>query len=216
MSIVTCGSPHSFNIQLVATGLGGAQRWQTSASEKCHKGGEMRISSKCSVAIHSLVLIVLWASKYRVTSALLAKSTGCNAVVIRNIMIALKKAGIISVSKGSRGIQLLLDPKAISLWQVYCALETDPAIALFGLHPKPSPVCPVGYVIHDLLSEPYKQIGAAMEQMMRSLCLQDILDRFHSIKPPHYYLSSPPASMNGVKPSGHITSRPPRRPARTE
>lgn len=57
----------------------------------------MQISMKCSVAVHCLIFIHEAKGVAKVTSTLLAESTGCNPVVIRNILSALKKAGLITV-----------------------------------------------------------------------------------------------------------------------
>lgn len=138
----------------------------------------MRISTKCSIAIHCLVLIALLADKHKVTSELLALSTGSNAVIIRNIMGALKKAGIISISKGNEGTRLILEPKDINVWLVYSALEAQPFKELFGLHPAPNPKCPVGANIYHLLAESYEQIGNAMEKAMRAISLKSIMQNF--------------------------------------
>ena len=52
----------------------------------------MQISMKCSVAVHCLIFIHEAKGIAKVTSNLLAESTGSNPVVIRNILSALKKA----------------------------------------------------------------------------------------------------------------------------
>lgn len=54
----------------------------------------MQISMKCSVAVHCLIFIHEAKGIAKVTSNLLAESTGSNPVVIRNILSALKKAGL--------------------------------------------------------------------------------------------------------------------------
>ena len=53
----------------------------------------MQISMKCSVAVHCLIFIYEAKGITKVTSNLLAESTGCNPVVIRTILSALKKSG---------------------------------------------------------------------------------------------------------------------------
>ena len=59
----------------------------------------MQLSMKCSVAIHCLIFIHEARGVAKVTSTLLSQSTGVNPVVIRNILSALKKAGLISVTR---------------------------------------------------------------------------------------------------------------------
>ena len=45
----------------------------------------MRINTKCSVAVHCLLFLHEYGETQRVTSGILALSTGCNPVVIRMI-----------------------------------------------------------------------------------------------------------------------------------
>lgn len=96
----------------------------------------MQISMKCSVAVHCLIFIYEARGIAKVTSSLLAESTGCNPVVIRNIMSALKKAGLITVPRGIGGAQLSADPAQITLYQIYgragagwgCLPDRDPSL----------------------------------------------------------------------------------------
>ena len=53
----------------------------------------MRLSARCSVALHCLIFISEYENQTKVTSELLAKSTGCNSAAIRSILNALKKQG---------------------------------------------------------------------------------------------------------------------------
>ena len=52
---------------------------------------KMQISTRCSIAVHCLIFIREAGEDVKVTSNLLAQSTGSNPVVIRNILSALKK-----------------------------------------------------------------------------------------------------------------------------
>ena len=82
----------------------------------------MQISMKCSVAAHCLIFIHEAKGVAKVTSALLAKSTGCNPVVVRNTISALKKAGLITVARGTGGAELCNDPSEITLYMIYLSL----------------------------------------------------------------------------------------------
>ena len=114
----------------------------------------------------------------RMTSTGLAASTGSNPVVIRNLFGALQKAGILSVARGTGGAVLLRSPEEITVWDVYAALESDEKHELLGIHPNPSPQCPVGSRIRSVLQEPYDEIFTAMQKKMREITLQDLLDRW--------------------------------------
>ena len=96
----------------------------------------MRISTKCSIALHCLICIAVFDGR-RMTSTGLAASTGSNPVVIRNLFGALQKAGILSVARGTGGAVLLRSPEEITVWDVYAALESDEKHELLGIHPIP-------------------------------------------------------------------------------
>ena len=48
----------------------------------------------------------MFSEKAKVTSKIIANSTGTNPVIIRNIFGALKKAGIIKIRQGRSGAEL--------------------------------------------------------------------------------------------------------------
>ena len=94
----------------------------------------MHISTKCSIAIHCLICIHEFGDKKRVTSELLALSTGCNPVTVRNIISALKKDGILSVKSGTGGTSLNCPLEDITLYRVYMAVEPNALKKFIGIH----------------------------------------------------------------------------------
>lgn len=141
----------------------------------------MQISMKCSVAVHCLIFIHEAKGIAKVTSTLLAESTGCNPVVIRNILSALKKAGLITVPRGTGGAELCADPAEITLYQIYAALEPEGVPSLIGIHPCQGRPCPVAQNIRQVLQKPYHQIEDAVRVTMESITLQSMLDDFHAL-----------------------------------
>lgn len=141
----------------------------------------MQISMKCSVAVHCLIFIHEAKGIAKVTSTLLAESTGCNPVVIRNILSALKKAGLITVPRGTGGAELCADPAKITLYQIYAALEPEGVTSLIGIHPCQGRPCPVAQNIRQVLQKPYHQIEDAVRATMESITLQSMLDDFHAL-----------------------------------
>lgn len=141
----------------------------------------MRLNTKCSIALHCLVFISEYEHKAKVTSELLAKSTGCNPAAIRSILNALQKAGIISVVRGVGGAYLKREPDGLTVWEVYHALEPDGLEHFIGFHPNPSKMCPVGKRIAPVLKKPYAEIGAAVQVAMEKITLQQLLDDYHNI-----------------------------------
>lgn len=141
----------------------------------------MQISMKCSVAVHCLIFIHEAKGIAKVTSTLLAESTGCNPVVIRNILSALKKAGLITVPRGTGGAELCADPSEITLYQIYAALEPEGVTSLIGIHPCQGRPCPVAQNIRQVLQKPYHKIEDAVRTTMESITLQSMLDDFHGL-----------------------------------
>ena len=139
----------------------------------------MQLSMKCSIAVHCLIFIHEAAGRARVTSALLAKSTGCNPVVIRNVLSALKKAGLITVARGTGGAQLCKAPSDITLYQIYNALEPDGCSALIGIHCCEDRPCPVAQNICGVLQEPYRKIEESILHTMQTITLESMLEDFH-------------------------------------
>lgn len=141
----------------------------------------MQISIKCSVAVHCLIFIHEAKGIAKVTSNLLAKSTGSNPVVIRNILSALKKAGLITVLRGTGGAELCIDPSQITLYQIYSSLEPDGVTSIIGIHPCDGRPCPVAQNIRKVLDPPYHQIEDAVKEAMEEITLQSMIDDFHGI-----------------------------------
>lgn len=140
----------------------------------------MQISMKCSVGVHCLIFIYEVKDIVKVTSNLLAQSTGCNPVIIRNIISCLKKAGLITVTRGTGGAKLCTDPSNITLYQIYTALEPDGLSTLIGIHNCQDQKCPLAQNIHQVLQNPYNKIENSIKQTMESITLQSMIDDFHN------------------------------------
>lgn len=141
----------------------------------------MQISIKCSVAVHCLIFIHEAKGIAKVTSNLLAESTGSNPVVIRNILSALKKAGLITVPRGTGGAELCTDPSQITLYQIYSALEPNGVTSIIGIHPCDGRPCPVAQNIRKVLEPPYHKIEDAVKNAMEEITLQSMIDDFRGI-----------------------------------
>ncbi|MDO5011621.1 MAG: Rrf2 family transcriptional regulator [Intestinibacter bartlettii] len=138
----------------------------------------MKINTKCSLAIHILISIAMFSDKVKVTSEIIAKSTGTNPVIIRNIFGSLKKAGIIEVRRGSAGAELAMNPSEITLFDIYDAVDPNSLENLIGIHKNPSPKCPVGCKIHDVLEEPYNAVREGIKYTMSQYTLADLLLKY--------------------------------------
>ncbi len=141
----------------------------------------MQISMKCSVAVHCLIFIYEAKDKAKVTSTLLSQSTGCNPVIIRNILSSLKKAGIITVARGTGGAELCLSPSEITLFQIYSALEPNGLSGIIGIHSCNGLKCPVAQNIQKVLYSPYYKIEDSIKNTMEGITLQSMIDDFHKL-----------------------------------
>lgn len=139
----------------------------------------MQISMKCSVAVHCLIFIYEAKGIAKVTSTLLAQSTGCNPVVIRNVISALKKAGLITVARGTGGAALCKKPSEITLYMIYSALEPTGISSLIGIHPCEGRKCPVAQNIRKVLQGPYQKIEDSIRRTMESITLESMIEDFH-------------------------------------
>ena len=138
----------------------------------------MHISTKCSIAIHCLIFISEYGEKQKVTSELLSLSTGTNPVTIRNIISALKKEGILSVRFGTGGTKLNCPLDEITLYRICNALEPDFLGKLIGIHSMPSPLCPVGKSIPNVLNTSYAKIQEDLRNSLQNISMKEIMDTF--------------------------------------
>ncbi len=133
----------------------------------------MQISSRFTIAVHILTCIDYFAAEQVITSDFLASSVGVNPVIIRQVIIQLKAAGLVEVSRGKTGITLSRRLEDITLYDVYEAVESVKG-NLFRFHDNPNPKCPVGRNIHAALDGRLVEIQEALESKMRSITMKDI------------------------------------------
>ncbi len=134
----------------------------------------MQISSRFTIALHILTCVEFFKEEHKVTSEFLAGSINTNPVIIRKILGQLKKAGLISVARGTGGITVNRPLPEITFLDVYQAIEPVENGDLFHFHEEPNPKCPVGRNMHTLLDDKLKAIQDAMEEKMRTYTLADL------------------------------------------
>lgn len=135
----------------------------------------MKISSRFTIAVHTLIAIEKFKKEYKTTSEFLANSVGVNPVIIRGILGQLKKAGLIDVQAGAGGASLIKSPKEITLKDVFYAVESLDNNILFGFHENPNPNCPVGSKIHLLLDDKLINIQKQMDKELSKTTLAELL-----------------------------------------
>lgn len=138
----------------------------------------MQLSLKLSVAIHCLVFI--YENKTKVTSSMIAASVGTNPVVIRNLMSSMKKAGIITVQRGTGGASLAKRPEQITLYDIYKAVEPGPEGGLIGIHPCKNDRCPIAVNIGRALKKSYDIVEGSVAQALKSINLKTVIEDIES------------------------------------
>ena len=133
----------------------------------------MKITSRFTVAVHTLLVINTFQDKVKTTSEFIAGSVNVNPVVIRRTMQSLKAAGMIDVKAGSGGARLARRPEDITLFDVYSAVDSVEG-DLFHFHENPNPACPVGRNIHAVLDGKLQEAQAALENRLKKTTLADL------------------------------------------
>lgn len=134
----------------------------------------MRVSKKFPIAVHSLLIMAQFGNTEKATSAQIAQSTGANAVIIRNIFVALKAHGLIQSATGKNGgVCLARDGKDISLWDVYSAVETDDIDEIFKFH-EGSGGCAVGKNIYQLMLPHMNDALRAMREELQRVSIDTL------------------------------------------
>ncbi len=138
----------------------------------------MKITSRFTVAVHTLLAIYVLGKEYKMTSDFIASSVNVNPVVIRRTLSSLKAAGIIDVKAGSGGAKPLKDAGDITLYDIYAAVDCVDG-NLFNFHENPNPKCPVGKNIHAALDSHLADAQAALEKELKGVTLADLIERLN-------------------------------------
>lgn len=131
------------------------------------------VNCRFTVAIHVLCLLAAQQPP-PLTSEFIAGSVNTNAVVIRRILAALRKAGLVKSQPGvSGGWELVAKPSSITLARVYQLIRPGTVFAFHSKHPNPR--CPVGRNIQRGLLGHYRKAQAAMEEELAHSTIADVL-----------------------------------------
>lgn len=131
----------------------------------------MRFSSRLTTAIHILLYIAVYGQEEKITSEVLADTTGVNSVNIRKILGQLKKAQLIQTKSGVGGTELIKELDEMTLLDVFLAVE-DSDTTLFREHEHPNIDCPIGKNIHAVYHKHLVSIDETMRQQMASVTLK--------------------------------------------
>ncbi len=132
----------------------------------------MQFSSRVMVASHILLYIAEYEDEERITSKVLADTTGVNPVNIRKILSKLKRSGMVEVKAGVGGAYLSKTLEEISLADIYVAVEDKEA--LFPMHEHPNVHCPVGASIQSVMERREKILETTLYETMSKMKLSDM------------------------------------------
>ena len=136
----------------------------------------MQISSRFTIAIHMLTCMETFKEDYKITSDFLASSINVNPVIIRRILSQLREADIIEVKRGTGGAMIARPLTDITFLDIYYAVECIEENTLFHFHENPSPDCPVGKNIHNILDDKLVRVQKAMERELKAITMADVMD----------------------------------------
>ena len=137
------------------------------------------MSSRVAVAVHVLAILT-WRRDEAVSSQQIARSVNTNPVVVRRIIGALRRAGLVEVTPGAMGgARLARVPEEISLLEVYRSVEDGEE--LFAMHPQtPCQDCGVGANIQAALADVFGGARAAMEGVLDRVTIADVWRTVHA------------------------------------
>jgi len=153
-------------------------------------------NSRFAVAVHVLTLMA-WSDDEPLKSEQVAESVNTNPVVIRRMLCELAQAKLVVSQSGSMGgSKLARKPGAITLLDVYRALESR---GVFSLHRQPpSRRCPVGVNIEMVLGNVLEEVDSAVEQVLAEITIKDLVRRLMPCD------STAVAVRNGAQARRHI------------
>ncbi|WP_435108380.1 Rrf2 family transcriptional regulator [Nocardiopsis synnemataformans] len=136
----------------------------------------MSANSRLTIAAHVLTWIGLYQRRGHevATSEQIATSVNTNPVVIRRLLAELRKAGLADSRRGAgAGWMLARDLAAITLLDVYQAIEPGPVFALHRAPPDPG--CVVGHGIGPAMTAVYDDVETALRRELARTTLEDVL-----------------------------------------
>ncbi len=141
----------------------------------------MRVSKRFPLAVHSLLFVAVLSPEKRVTSTLVAESTESNPVIVRNIFLKLSESGLLIAAPGKNGgVHLAREPKDITLWDIYRAVETNDVDEIFKLQESTNE----GFVAKNFYQILYPHMASAVDAMkadMEKVTLETLIDELRTL-----------------------------------
>ena len=136
----------------------------------------MKYSTKLSDTVHVMVLIAINKEK-SLSSASIAESVHTNPGFVRQLMLKLKKAGLMTSVAGHARPSLSKPADQITLLDIYKAVEGEKPLLHLDTHTNPD--CGIGINIQLSLQGFYDEIQKTAEGKMNTITLQDIINTYY-------------------------------------
>ena len=135
----------------------------------------MKFSTRVSDAVHILAFIALNRND-ALTSQRIAESIRTNPGCVRQLMVSLRRYGIMTSVQGHARPALSRAPADISLLDIYRAVEGGKPLLHLDTHTNPE--CGVGVNIQLALQDYFDKVQNRAEDEMSRITLQDVRDRY--------------------------------------
>lgn len=139
----------------------------------------MANNTQFAIAVHLLAGLGN-RSDEEIVSAQLAYSVNTSPSFVRRILSKLSKAGLVQASTGKGGAcRLARGPEAISLLDVYRAVDAPKAFALHSYEPAAS--CKVSCNIKTALTHVLDQSQTALEDSLARMTVADVIKQLNTV-----------------------------------
>lgn len=140
--------------------------------------GDLQGNSRFAVGVHAMALALI-AQEMRkgkpVTSSAIAAMVGVHPVHVRRVMGALREAGLVQSQSGpTGGWELARDPKEITLYDIYVALEPELPFEMPAR--VPDACCRFAPYLPQALAGAMDSAKQALQQHLRGVTLDQVLE----------------------------------------
>ena len=141
----------------------------------------MSRSTRFSTAIHILTLLAIKKGQC-CSSEWVAKSVGTNAVVVRRVVGLLQEAGFVTSQAGSHGgTMLAVEPEALTLRDIYDAVQEQSVFCMHDPHPKCPVACCVKERVNELLNSAEDKMKAQLARTKLSSVTNPAIREFREM-----------------------------------
>ena len=133
------------------------------------------INTRLAIGIHILAFVECVPEKDSINSEIVSESIGTNAVVVRRMSSALKKAGLLKSVSIKKGLMLAKKSENITLYEILKAV--DPSNELFIVHQKVNPQCTYGQSIVKVIENEFRYLQFELEGNLKKKTLHDIMKK---------------------------------------